>query len=108
MVLGEEESVLFRKVSLLRGCPYRGVPLYSVIYCPLKSTRYYAVLRAENVPLEDLEDSYVFPDAAEATGLALVNGSSASITLPNQLLRNRMTGVYIFLCTFVVAIFEPA
>ena len=96
-VRGEEESVLFREVSLLWGCPYRGVPLHSVIYCPLKSTCYYAVLRAENVPLEDLEDSYVFPDTAEATGLTLVNGSSASITLPNQLLRSRMAGVYIFM-----------
>ena len=30
MVLGEEESVLFREVSLFQGCPYRGVPLYTV------------------------------------------------------------------------------
>ena len=28
MVLGEEESVLFREVSLFQGCLYRGVPLY--------------------------------------------------------------------------------
>ena len=28
MALGEEESVLFREVSLFQGCPYRGVPLY--------------------------------------------------------------------------------
>ena len=27
VVLGEEESVLFREVSLFQGCPYRGVPL---------------------------------------------------------------------------------
>ena len=92
-------------MSCLERCPYFGGVLiegfyyYSVIYCPLKSTRYYAVLRAENVPLEGLEDSYVFPDTAEATGLALVNGSSASITLPNQLLRSRITGVYVFLCS---------
>ena len=33
MVLGEEESVLFREVSLFQGCPYRGVPLYSSIVC---------------------------------------------------------------------------
>ena len=28
MVLGEEENVLIREVSLFQGCPYRGVPLY--------------------------------------------------------------------------------
>ena len=32
MVLGEEESVLFREVSLFQGCPYRGVPLYIHMY----------------------------------------------------------------------------
>ena len=30
MVLGDEESVLFREVSLFQGCPYRGVPLYAM------------------------------------------------------------------------------
>ena len=29
MILGEEESVLFREVSSFQGCPYRGVPLYT-------------------------------------------------------------------------------
>ena len=28
MVLGEEESVLFREVSSFQECPYIGVPLY--------------------------------------------------------------------------------
>ena len=32
MVLGVEESVLFREVSLFQGCPYRVVPLYIVMY----------------------------------------------------------------------------
>ena len=32
MVLGEEESVLFREVSLFQGCPYRGVPRYLCLY----------------------------------------------------------------------------
>ena len=29
VVLGEEESVMFREVSLFQGCPYGGVLLYS-------------------------------------------------------------------------------
>ena len=39
MVLGEEESVLFREVSLFQGCPYRGVPLYTVQVACLALTR---------------------------------------------------------------------
>ena len=39
MVLVEEESVLFREMSLIQGCPYRGIPLYSItvtcIHCVL-------------------------------------------------------------------------
>ena len=35
MVLGEEESVLIREVSLFQGCPYRGVPMYSSIQVSL-------------------------------------------------------------------------
>ena len=31
MVLGEEECVLFREVSLFQGCPYGGVPLYTPV-----------------------------------------------------------------------------
>ena len=35
MVLGEEERVLFREVSLFQGRPYRGVPLcLCMILCP--------------------------------------------------------------------------
>ena len=29
VVLGATESVPFREVSSIKGCPYRGVPLYT-------------------------------------------------------------------------------
>ena len=46
MELGEEESVLFREMSLFQGCPHRGAPLYSYNYASfcLSSYRVYCMM----------------------------------------------------------------
>ena len=50
------------------------------------------VLRAQSVPVADLEEDYVFPEPGEVGDLALANGSSASILLPDELLSSREMG----------------
>ena len=50
------------------------------------------VLRAESVSLEVEQDMYGFPEAGEAEGLNVSSGSSASISIPRQLLMDRANG----------------
>ena len=42
--------------------------------------------------MADLEEDYVFPEPGEVGDLALANGSSASILLPDDLLSAREMG----------------
>ena len=44
MILGEEESVLFREVSLFQGCPYREVPLYMYVRIYMTMYMYICIL----------------------------------------------------------------
>ena len=50
------------------------------------------VLRAQSLSVDNLEEDYVFPEPEDVTGLALTNGSSASILLPQELLFSRGMG----------------
>ena len=55
-----------------------------------------AVLRAGSVQVEEDE---TFPDPAEVAGLNVSSDTSASITLPSQLLASRSQGeIYTSLC----------
>ena len=56
MVLGEEESVLFREVSLFQGCPYRGAPLYTYIDATTRTSCRFYIILAWNL---DLTDTYM-------------------------------------------------
>ena len=51
-----------------------------------------AVVRAQTISLDELEEGYVFPDLGEIEGVLFPNGSSASISLPQQLLSSRGMG----------------
>jgi hypothetical protein len=42
--------------------------------------------------VNNLNEDYVFPELGEVTGLAVTNGSSASILLPQELLSSRGMG----------------
>ena len=53
------------------------------------------VLRAQSLSVNNLNEDYVFPELGEVTGLAVTNGSSASILLPQELLSSRGMGKYI-------------
>ena len=50
------------------------------------------MLRAESIPAVGMVEDYVFPEAGEADGLAVTNGSEASITIPQELLLDRAEG----------------
>jgi hypothetical protein len=50
------------------------------------------VLRAQSLSVNNLNEDYVFPELGEVTGLAVTNGSSASILLPQELLSSRGMG----------------
>ena len=64
---------------------------------------YNAVLRAESVSLEEEQELYVFPEAGQADELDVSNGSSASITIPRQLLIDRAAGQHYQTCCNVVS-----
>jgi hypothetical protein len=49
-------------------------------------------LRAQSLSVNNLNEDYVFPELGEVTGLAVTNGSSASILLPQELLSSRGMG----------------
>ena len=51
-----------------------------------------SVLRAESVSVKEVAEAYTFPEAGEVEGLAVSNGSFASISIPHQLLVDRAYG----------------
>ena len=63
------------------------------------------VLRAASLSLANLGEEYVFPDPKETVGVVFPNSSSASISLPQELLVSRGIGQYniiIHICVCVI------
>ena len=61
--------------------------MHTTLYAPQN-----AVLLAESVSVDEEQDSYVFPEAGELDGLAVSSGSSASVSIPRELLMGRAEG----------------
>ena len=86
MVLGEEESVLFREVSVFQGCPCRGVPMYNYdMHMHTLTTTPYTI--AASLPLRQLQES---------GGLNILNHVHVSIIICSPPILD--SGMVLYMC----------